>query len=443
MCQGLQHNETRESKKKYINMKILFVAPYPISRIRIRSYGFVSQLSRVHDVTVLVLCSNGREATDIQALQNEGLRVIAVADKRVWKLLRTLKALFTKEPLQVAYDASPVLRETIRKQLSTGQFDLLHVEFIRALGALPDALPVPVVWDAVDCISHLYEYGAYFGATPMLSMVGAIEARRTRVYERKQLARFRHVLVTSERDRQALLAIAKDAPFNTINVNNVEYAKITALPHGVDQEYCRPYHGERNPETLVFSGKMSFHANIAGVLYLVEDIMPLIWQKRPTVRLVIAGSNPPPRIRRLTQDKRIEVTGYVADMRPYIEQAQVAVCPLPYAVGIQNKILEAMALGTPVVASSHAAGGLVTTADQHLLIADQPSEFAASVLRLLDDGEQWARLSQNGLEYIATYHNWTRIVEQLTAIYLAVVDTEKEERSSQARRRIQGDAPDL
>src|SRR5438876_1877011 len=341
-------------------MKILFVAPYPISRIRIRSYGFVSQLARVHDVTVLVPCSTAREAADIQTLQDEGLHVIAVADKRAWKLLRTLRALPTQKPLQVAFDASPALRKAIEKELSMGQYDLLHVEFIRALGALPDELPVPVVWDAVDCISRLYEHGAYFGATPMLRLVGAIEARRTCLYERAQLARFRHILITSERDRQALLTIAKHTPATC--------AEITVLPHGVDQEYYRAYRGQRDPETLVFSGKMSFHANVAGVLHLVENIMPLIWQKRPSVRLVIAGSNPPASVRRLAQDERIEVTGYVADMRPYVERAQVAVCPLPYAVGIQNKILEAMALGTPVVASSHAAGGLVTvtTADQQI-----------------------------------------------------------------------------
>lgn len=394
-------------------MKILFVAPYPISRIRIRSYGFVSQLARVHDVTVLVLCSTVRDAADIQALQDEGLHVIAVADKRAWKLLRTLRALPTQKPLQVAFDASPALRKAIEKELFS-QYDLVHVEFIRALGALPDELPLPVVWDAVDCISRLYEHGSYFGATPMLRLIGAIEARRTRLYERAQLARFRHILVTSERDRQALLTIAKDIPSTC--------AEVIALPHGIDQDYYRAYRGQRDAETLVFSGKMSFHANIAGVLHLVENILPLIWQKRPNVRLVIAGSNPPACVRRLARDGRIEVTGYVADMRPYVERAQVAVCPLPYAVGIQNKILEAMALGTPVVASSHAAGGLVTTADQQILIADQPMDFAASVLHLLDDTTQWTRLSQNGLEYIATYHNWTQIVKQLTAIYANTLD---------------------
>src|SRR5450432_3949061 len=99
--------------KKRVNMKILFVAPYPISRIRIRSYGFVSQLSKEHDVTVLVLCSTAGEAVDVQTLHNEGFHIIAVADKRRWKLLRAIKALPTKKPLQVAFDASPALREAI------------------------------------------------------------------------------------------------------------------------------------------------------------------------------------------------------------------------------------------------------------------------------------------------------------------------------------------
>src|SRR5581483_9351996 len=344
-------------------MKILFVTPYPLSRIRIRSYGFVSQLSKMHDVTALMLCSNTREAADIQALQDEGIRAIAVPDRRPWKILRTLKAVFTGEPLQVAFDASPALRMAIDHQLAPGQFDLLHIEFIRSLGALPDQFSIPAVWDAVDCISLLYEHGARFGATPLLRLIGTFEARRTRAYEHTQLWRFRQILVTAERDRQALLAIAKMKPPQV----NTHHAKITVLPHGIDQDYFRPYNGERDPDTLVFSGKMSFHANVAGVLHLVSQIMPPIWQKRSGVRLIIVGSNPPASVRRLARDPRIEVTGYVADMRSYIGRAKIAVCPLPYAVGIQNKILEAMALGTPVVASSHAAAGLLAKTDQDLL----------------------------------------------------------------------------
>ncbi len=396
-------------------MRILFVTPYPVSHIRVRSYGFVTQLAKQHDVIVLTLCSGERDAADMWELQRDGLTICAIQEKRIQQYLRSLRALGTPLPLQVAFGAAPGLRAAINKQLLSGHIDLLHVEFIRALGALPPSLPVPVIWDAVDCISLLYEQGAHCGVTPMLQIIGQSEAKRTRAYESDQLQRFRHVLVTSERDRQALLE-QNVAARKTL-------AEITVLPHGIDPQYFQRYSGPRQPETLIFSGKMSFHANVAGALNMVERILPHIWKQRPNVRLIIAGSDPPARIRRLARDPRIEVTGYVPDLRPYIAQAQIAVSPLPYAVGIQNKVLEAMALGTPVVASSSAVAGLQTITGHHLLVADAPEMFARMVLRLLDDNVLWNQLAEYGTTYIATYHNWESISKQLTAVYARAMGT--------------------
>ncbi len=400
-------------------MRVLFVTPYPVSRIRIRSYGFVSQLAKQHDLTVLTLCADERDQADMRDLQRQGIAITCIREKRVRKFLRCLFALGTRLPLQVAYDAAPTLRAAINEQLASGQFDVLHVEFIRALGALPDWLPLPVVWDAVDCISQLYEQGARFGTTPMLRFIGHREARRTRVFELEQLQRFRHILVTSERDRRALLALAGIGD-NTANEKRL--AEITVLPHGVDQEYFSPWSGTREPETLIFTGKMSFHANIAGALTLVEHILPRIWEQRPGVRLIIAGSNPPETVRRLARDPRIKVTGYVPDLRPYLARAQVAVIPLPYAVGIQNKVLEALASGIPVIASSSACAGLQAVPGRDLLLANEPGEFAAAVLRLLDDRPLWNRLVENGLAYISQHHNWTNILGQLTAVYAHAIN---------------------
>src|SRR5690348_10967950 len=135
-------------------MRVLFVTPYPVSRIRIRSYGFVSQLARQHEVTVLALGAGERDQADMLELQRQGIAMTWVQEQRAPKFLRCLGALGTRMPLQVAYDAAPALRAAIRQQLASGRFDVLHVEFIRALGALPGALPLPVVWDAVDCISQ-------------------------------------------------------------------------------------------------------------------------------------------------------------------------------------------------------------------------------------------------------------------------------------------------
>ncbi len=392
---------------------VLFLTPYLPSRIRVRSYGFISHLMKKHSVTVLALCAGKREEEDALALQREGFTITTVQEKRSVQFLRSLRAFNTQIPLQVAFCASPALRIALNELLDSGQFDLLHIESIRALSVVPEELPIPAVWDAVDSVSQLYEQGAHFGATLMLRLIGRREARLIRAYELKQLQCFRHVLVTSEHDRQAFLSVGDGLE----TAERRSLAEVTVLPHGIDRQYFQSYTGLRKPGTLVFSGKMSFHANVAGVLTFVRHVLPHIWKQRPDIKLIIAGSNPPLSIRRLGCDRRIEVTGYVPDLRPYIAQAQVSVCSLPYAVGIQNKVLEAMALGTPVVATSSAVAGMQTIAGRDLLVADAPEAFATAVLRLLDDHVLWNKLSEGGISYVTTHHNWEDILKRLMMVY--------------------------
>lgn len=403
-------------------MRVLFVTPYPLSHIRTRSYGFVRHLARQHEVTVLMLDTSKQEVAEIQSLKREGITITAIQEEWNRKWFRSLRALGTQIPLQVAFGASPRLHKAITDHLKTGHFDVIHIEALRTLGALPDYIPIPTIWDEVDCMSQAYELATKFGATPMVRIIGQTEAQRIRAFERLQLKRFRHVLVTSRRDRQALLDLVKDGP--DVAKEDTQ-AEVIVLPHGIDRLYFQAHAGPRQPATLIFSGTMSFHANVACATLLVKRILPLIWKHKPDVRLVIAGSNPPKKIRRLSRDPRIQVTGFVPDMRPHIAQAQIAVSPLPYATGIQNKILEAMALGTPVVTSSNGNAGLQAVPGQDLLVADDPETFAASVLSLMDDQMQWNKLSENGQKYIATYHNWDTIVEQLTSIYHQAIDTMK------------------
>jgi glycosyltransferase involved in cell wall biosynthesis len=321
-------------------------------------------------------------------------------------------------PLQVAYAASDTLRLAIAWELRARWYDVVHVEHVRGLGALPGEIAAPVVWDAVDCVSLLYEESLRHAATPMLRTVGWLEARRLRAFERERVGQYTQVLVTSERDRQALLHLAAHREGG--DPDNIE---ITVLAHGIDPRPRRPRDGSdgpdgaRQPETLIFSGRMDYHANVAGALTLVRDIMPLIWRRRPQVRLIIAGSNPPRAVRQLAHDARITVTGYVRDLDALVGAATVAVSPLPYAVGIQNKVLEAMAVGTPVVASAAAAGGLRATPGRDLLVADTSEEFADDVLRVLGEPETWSSVAEHGAAYVAERHNWETITGQLTGIY--------------------------
>lgn len=230
--------------------------------------------------------------------------------------------------------------------------------------------------------------------------------------EGKLVGEFDHVLVTSETDKKALLDLASPAS---------KPAPISVLPNGVDLDFFHPNpEVQREAETLVFSGKMSYHANVSMVKFLSAEIMPRVWANKPEVRLVIVGKDPTPEVRALGADPRITVTGTVDDIRPYLWRATLAVVPLVYGAGIQNKILEAMACGTPVVTTSKTLSSLGVTPGKELVAADGANEFALAILNLLDDQGRQMQIGRAGAGYVNIHHSWTAKARQLLAYYVEV-----------------------
>ena len=231
--------------------------------------------------------------------------------------------------------------------------------------------------------------------------------------EGRLVGEFDHVLVTSETDKKALLDLVPSGS---------KPAPISVLPNGVDLDYFHPNPEiQRDEETLVFSGKMSYHANVSMVKFLVAEIMPRLWAKRPKVRLVIVGKDPTADVRALGADPRITVTGTVEDIRPYLWKATVAVVPLVYGAGIQNKVLEAMACGTPVVTTSKTLSSLGVMPGKELLAIDGAEAFSQKVLESLDDQELRFRVGNAGANYVLDHHYWAAIAEQLVNRYEEVV----------------------
>jgi glycosyltransferase involved in cell wall biosynthesis len=268
---------------------------------------------------------------------------------------------------------------------------------------------MPVIWDSVDCISYLFEQASTHSKSGFGKFMTRFELDRTRLMEGKLIGEFDHVLVTSEMDRNALLDLSSP---------QTKPAPISILRNGVDLQFFHPNPGvHREPDTLVFSGKMSYHANISMVKFLITEIMPRLWERRPSVRLIVVGKDPPADIQKLADGERIHVTGTVQDIRPFLWKANAAVVPLVYGAGIQNKILEAMATGTPVVTNSKALASLSVTPGKQLLIADTADQFAACVLRLIDDQVLRGEVGEAGLQYVTRNHNWAESAQQLVEIY--------------------------
>jgi glycosyltransferase involved in cell wall biosynthesis len=246
----------------------------------------------------------------------------------------------------------------------------------------------------------------------------AVDLARTRRYEAWLMTQYGQVVVTSQRDKDALEALAR-----RYLLPEAQAALITVVTNGVDLEYFRPpetrFSGKNlvSPPIIIFTGKMSYHANIAAVLYFAREVLPHIWAQAPDVQFQIVGKDPPEKVQGLATDGRIQVTGTVDDLRPYLAQATVAVCPALYAVGVQNKVLEAMAMGTPVVSTPAGCAGLATAEGRENLIAEGNEALAAAVLQVLADPALAERLAVAGRRYVETHHNWESGARRLVEVY--------------------------
>jgi sugar transferase (PEP-CTERM/EpsH1 system associated) len=406
-------------------MRILFVVPYTPNLIRVRPYNLLRALGeRGHEVTVLTLATNEAEWADAEALEDGGRQVIALPINRLRSLANCLAALPGSTPLQAVYSWQPQLARRlaglVRSTNGRSPFDVVHVEHLRGAryglrlldsgGSQP-----PVVWDSVDCISHLFRQAAEQSNNRTRRWLTRIELERTARYESELIRRFAHVLVTSPVDREALLALPASA--------GKAAPSITVVRNGVDLDYFRPApETVREKATLVFSGKMSYHANVTMVLHLVREILPRVWEQRPDVRLLIVGKDPPREINELAHARqRIVITGTVPDIRPYLQRATLAVVPLVYGAGVQNKVLEAMACATPVIAYQPAVAALSARIGEDVIVAQNADEFAAQLICQLEDSDNRQRIGWNGRHYVESYHDWDRIAAGLEAIYLSLL----------------------
>jgi len=409
-------------------MKIAYVVPYVPNLIRTRPYNLISHLAASgHEVSVFTLGSGKQDLDDAEALRSK-VKKVYYQDHPIWKSLwNSVKALPSRRPLQTVYSWNSILAKQIVSLLNVpDEFDVVHVEHLR--GSLygqyiKNQLPfIPVVWDSVDCISYLFAQASAHSTGGFGKYVTRFDLDRTRQMEGKLVSEFDHVLVTSATDRDALLEL-------TLPGSNP--SPVTVLSNGVDLEYFHPNSDvQKDPETLVFSGKMSYHANVSMVRYLVREIMPKVWMKQPNVRLIVVGKDPSAEVRAFGDDPRIEITGTVEDIRPYIWRASCAVVPLVYGAGIQNKILEAMACGTAVVTTAKTLSSLQVTPGKELLIAMDTEDFSRNILKLLENEELSRKIGVAGAEYVKKHHNWSTIVNQLVSCYTSVLQASVKTRNN-------------
>lgn len=395
-------------------MKILFLSqwfPYPPDNgSRIRIYHLLKSLARKHDVTLLSFTRDeDRGSQETQDVLRSFCRDIAVVPLRRFRPYRgrALLGFFSSIPRSLVDTRSSVMRELVVTKVKTGGFDLLLAS---ELGTVPYALginSIPKVLDEVQLT--VFKEAFAFQSHPLRRLRHGLTWWKLERFMRRILTEFDACTAASDREKANILSISPN------------YRKLAVVPNGVDLGFYSGDFGAPVPNTLVFTGALTYSANLDAMEFFLNDIFPLIKARCPDVTLRITGKTEGVALGRLSLSDEVILTGYLDDIRPCVARSWICVVPLRCGGGTRLKILEAMALGAPVVATSKGAEGLEVTPDENILIADTPPEFAAAVLRLLDDGALRAKLAVGGRRLVCQQYGWERIGQRLEQLLQEVV----------------------
>jgi len=385
-------------------MEICFVTPrcpFPLTRgDQKRAYHQIRGLSSRHTITLVCGSDDDVPAAHRAELERWCRHIEIVRIGKLESLARTAWGLLGSPlPMQVLFFQSPHLHARLRAVLASRRFDIVHASLIRVLPHVWSIEAPPVLADLMDTLS-LSVARRKAVASPLLRPLYELERRRLVALERLACLRFRRLAVTGQADRDAL-----------------DSDRVRLVADGVDLP-AFPYRPDpRDGSTIIMTGNMGYQPNVDAAGWFAREIWPRVRAARADVRVRIVGARPARAVRALQAVPGIGVCGPVPNIAHDLHLASVAVCPMRCGAGIQNKLLEALATGTPAVATTLANQGVEAVPERDALIADEPVTFANQILRLLEDGALRQRLAQNGRRYVEGRFAWEQHVELLEELY--------------------------
>lgn len=389
-------------------MRILFVAnrlPDPLTRgYEVRAWHQIRLLARRHAITLVAYTAGAPRPAALARVHALCADVHTVPLGLAGMAGGVLRGLVSGRPLQTSMHDTRAMRRLLHGILRERRHDVVHVQMARMTSLLDGVATPPRVVDLIDALSlNMSRRGALDrGPTRILA---TIEERRLAELERTLCRTWDRALVASQADRAAI----GDFPNLRVNCN------------AVDLEHFTRRTGPRRTNDVVFSGNLGYFPNVDAAVRLARDVFPRLRAELPDATLTLVGARPARAVRALASlGPHVEMLGEVPDVAPYIGRASVAVAPLRAGSGQALKVLEAMACGTPVVATSRAVEGLDAVDGVHLRIADDDAAIARAVAALLRDAAERRRLADAARTLVETRYGWDVPVAALEAIYAEI-----------------------
>lgn len=392
-------------------MKILWLCPelpYPLTTGLLRVYSLLRELGQRHEITFVCLTQRKTvptETTEALAPYTKSVTIHSEwSHPEPWLVRAVARIPFVGWRIQDSWRkrrAAEDMSNTARQLVDKEKFDVVLFGGRYTLPAV-ERLNLPMVVDCCDTNSARF-LGEMRYARWIRRPVIFVRYLVTRRLEIKATHLTPYVSFISERDRRALLGPS---------------AACEILQQGVDYDYWRRSGSENEPNCIVFTGAMDYSPNDDGAQFLVKRVLPLVRQAIPNIKTMIVGRDPLPGLTQAAQPyPDVIVTGAVPDIRPYLERATVYLAPLRFASGVQNKVLEAMAMQLPVVTTPVVADGLVWDgARAPVIVAKRADELAEQIIRLLNDAKERERLGQQGREFVVEHCRWSRSADKLESM---------------------------
>lgn len=379
---------------------LLSRVPYPIEKgDKLRAFNQLRCLSESHEVILCALSDSPVHPEALKVLNSfcSEVHIIPIGKSgMIWNLL---KAFFNGNPLQVGYFYRCHAREKINQLIAESKPDHIYCQLIRVSEYVKNST-LPKTLDYQD----IFSMGAKRRAetsSPLMRLFFLMEYRRLIRYEHDIFARFNLKTIISKPDRDLL-------PHPSRN-------EVVIIPNGVDHNYFSPVQGEKKYD-VVFTGNMGYPPNIDAARFIAEEIFPLVLKQFPSAKLLLAGATPHARVLAL-KSKHITVSGWMPDIRESYASSRIFIAPMRIGTGLQNKLLEAMAMEIPCITSILANQALCAEENKEILIGSNAREYADHIIELLQDEKYALSLARNGHVFVKKVFSWENSVKELETLF--------------------------
>src|ERR1043166_1941874 len=387
-------------------MKILYVChrfPFPPNRGgKIRPFNMIKHLAQQHEVHVCSLARSEAEAEEGKGLAEHCAHTECVTVKEPWQTLRMNARLPAPTPSSMGYFYSRDLYRRVRGLHADHRYELIFVHCSSMAQYAANIEDAAKILDFGDMDSQKWLEYAHYKPFP-ISVGYWWEGTKLQLEERRLAYQFDICTATTRAEVATLVGLAPGIASSWFS-------------NGVDHEFFSPDGEDYDSDVISFIGRMDYYPNQECMLRFCKEVLPSVRSQRPSVKLFIVGADPMPAIKKLGELPGVTVTGSVPDVRPFVRRSVAMVAPLAIARGTQNKILEAMAMGVPVITTSLAANGVDVVKDEHLLVADDPASCTHAILKLMQDRSERFRLSKAGRARVMSHHHWPNSMQRLDSI---------------------------